>query len=173
MLRGMDIMALRTIRKDDDSVLRKVSKPVDKIDDKIKDLISDMLDTMYDANGVGLAAVQVGILKRIIVIDIYDGEKPKILLNPEIIDQKGKQYEIEGCLSVPGIHGKVERPSWVKVKGIDASGKEVVYEATDLLARAFCHEIDHLDGTLFVDKADIVDECGEDDVCDYDYEDDM
>lgn len=149
-------MAIRTIRKDGDSVLRKTSKIVDKVDDKIRDFIGDMLDTMYEADGVGLAAPQVGVLKRVIVVDVYDGTGAKILINPEIIEQSGEQFEIEGCLSVPGKAGRVKRPMWVKVKGLDQFGKEVVHEGEDLLARAFCHEIDHLNGILFVDIAMMV-----------------
>lgn len=166
-------MALRTIRKDDESVLRKKSREVEKIDNKTIELINDMLDTMYEADGVGLAAPQVGILKRIIVIDTYDGHKPYILINPEILEQSGTQYEIEGCLSVPGVHGKVERPAIVKVTGLDEFGKTVTYTGDDLLARAFCHEIDHLDGVLFTDKADMVDVCSEEECDESKFEDDM
>ncbi|WIF94582.1 peptide deformylase [Caminicella sporogenes] len=143
-------MAIRNIRKNDDPILRKVSKTVDKIDDKIKELIDDMAETMYNADGVGLAAPQVGILKRVIVIDIGGGLIE--LINPEILSEKGKQIDIEGCLSVPNVTGKVERPERVKVKGLDRNGEEVIIEAKGLLARAFCHEIDHLNGILFVDK---------------------
>ncbi|RKD27837.1 peptide deformylase [Caminicella sporogenes DSM 14501] len=143
-------MAIRNIRKNDDPILRKVSKTVDKIDDKIKELIDDMAETMYNADGVGLAAPQVGILKRVIVIDIGGGLIE--LINPEILSEKGKQIDIEGCLSVPNVTGKVERPERVKVKGLDRNGEEVIIEAKGFLARAFCHEIDHLNGILFVDK---------------------
>jgi peptide deformylase len=149
-------MAIRNIRKEDDPVLRKVSRPVEKIDGKLLNLIGDMLDTMYEAEGVGLAAPQVGILKRVVVIDTYEGNKPYILINPVIIEEKGLQNEIEGCLSVPGVHGKVKRPEYVRVEGLDEKGKRVEYEGTDLLARAFCHEIDHLNGILFIDNAEIV-----------------
>lgn len=143
-------MAIRKIRKDGDPILRKISKPVIKIDDKIKELLNDMIETMYDADGVGLAAPQVGILKRIIVIDVGDGIIE--LINPEMIDQKGKQVGIEGCLSVPQTSGKVERPEEVRVKGINRDGEKIVIEGKGLLARALCHEIDHLNGILFIDK---------------------
>mgnify|MGYP002618073009 CR=1 FL=1 len=144
-------MALRTIRVEGDEVLTKVSRPVDKMTPRIHDLITDMLDTMYDAMGVGLAAPQVGILKRIVVIDI--GEGPIVLINPEIVEKSGEQTGDEGCLSVPGMAGQVTRPNYVKVKALDEDMNEVIYEGTELLARAFCHELDHLDGILFIDKA--------------------
>ena len=151
-------MAIRIIRTDKDPVLRKKSKPVDKIDRKTDILIKDMLDTMYEAQGVGLAAPQVGILKRIIVIDIGDTKKPYIVINPEMVLESGNQYEIEGCLSVPGLRGKVNRPMEVVVKGLDEKGKAVEYKASGFLAKAFCHEIDHLEGILYTDKADMVDD---------------
>ena len=113
-------------------------------------LIEDMKETMYKEDGVGLAAPQVGILKRIAVIDV--GEGPITIINPEIIEQKGSYIDIEGCLSIPGRQGEVERPEWVKVKALNEKGEEVIYEGEGLLARAFCHEIDHLDGILFIDK---------------------
>ena len=140
-------MALRTIRVEGDEVLTKVSRPVDKMTPRIHDLITDMLDTMYDAMGVGLAAPQVGILKRIVVIDI--GEGPIVLINPEIIEKSGEQTGDEGCLSVPGMAGQVTRPNYVKVKAQDEDMNEVEYEGEGLLARAFCHELDHLDGVVF------------------------
>lgn len=149
-------MAIRTIREDGDPVLRKVAKAVDVVDDKVRLLIDDMIETMYEADGVGLAAPQIGILKRVIVIDIYDETGVKILVNPEIVEMRGEQIEMEGCLSVPDESGNVKRPAYVKVKGLNREGKEVVYEATELLARAFCHEIDHLEGVLFIDK--VIDE---------------
>ena len=142
-------MALRTIRVEGDEVLTKVSRPVDKMTPRIHDLITDMLDTMYDAMGVGLAAPQVGILKRIVVIDI--GEGPIVLINPEILETSGEQTGDEGCLSVPGMAGQVTRPNYVKVKAMDEEMNEVIYEGTELLARAFCHEIDHLDGKMYTD----------------------
>ena len=140
-------MALRTIRTEGDSVLEKVCRPVEKIDKRTKDLVGDMLETMYDACGVGLAAPQVGVLKRIVVIDIGDG--PLVLVNPEILMTSGEQTGEEGCLSVPGMSGQVTRPNYVKVKALDMDMKEQEYEGEGLLARAFCHEIDHLDGKLY------------------------
>ncbi|WP_053956941.1 peptide deformylase [Inediibacterium massiliense] len=143
-------MAIRNIIKEGDPTLRKKSRTVDKIDDRIQTLIDDMVETMYEADGVGLAAPQVGILKRIIVIDVGDGIIE--LINPEIIERKGSQIDNEGCLSVPGATGEVKRPMWVKVKGLNRHGQEVELEGEELLARAFCHEIDHLEGILFIDK---------------------
>ncbi len=143
-------MAIRNIRTDDDPVLRKSSRTVEKIDDRVIQLIDDMIDTMYDANGVGLAAPQIGILKRIIVIDVGDGIIE--LINPEFIEQEGSQIDVEGCLSLPERAGNVERPSYVKVKGLNRDGKEVIIEGEELLAVALCHEIDHLNGVLFIDK---------------------
>lgn len=144
-------MALRNITKYKiDDILRKKSRNVDKINERILQLLDDMAETMYKENGVGLAAPQVGILKRVIVIDIGDGLIK--LINPEIVEQEGEQQDEEGCLSVPEIIGEVKRPYKVKVKGINELGKEIEIEATGLLARAFCHEIDHLDGILFIDK---------------------
>ena len=137
-------MALRTIRVQGDSVLTKKSRTVDKMTPRIGELITDMLDTMYDAMGVGLAAPQVGILKRIVVIDV--GEGPIVLINPEILETSGEQTGDEGCLSVPGMAGQVTRPNYVKVKALDVNIDEQIYEGEGLLARAFCHEIDHLDG---------------------------
>lgn len=145
-------MALRNITNyKTDDILRKKSKYVDKINKRTLQLIDDMAETMYSADGVGLAAPQVGILKRIIVIDVGSGLIK--LINPEITEQEGEQIDIEGCLSVPGVMGEVKRPYRVKVKGINENGEKVQIEATELLARAFCHEIDHLDGILFIDKA--------------------
>ena len=142
-------MALRTIRVEGDPVLTKISRPVDKMTPRIHDLITDMLDTMYEAMGVGLAAPQVGILKRVVVIDVGDG--PIILINPEIIEKSGEQTGDEGCLSVPGMSGQVTRPDYVKVKALNEDMEEVVYEGEGLLARAFCHELDHLDGHLYTE----------------------
>ena len=142
-------MALRTIRVQGDSVLTKKSRPVDKMTPRIGELITDMLDTMYDAMGVGLAAPQVGILKRIVVIDV--GEGPIVLINPEILETSGEQTGDEGCLSVPGMAGKVTRPNYVKVKALDVNMDEQIYEGEGLLARAFCHEIDHLDGKMYTE----------------------
>ena len=142
-------MALRTIRVQGDSVLTKKSRTVDKMTPRIGELITDMLDTMYDAMGVGLAAPQVGILKRIVVIDV--GEGPIVLINPEILETSGEQTGDEGCLSVPGMAGQVTRPNYVKVKALDVNMEEQIYEGEGLLARAFCHEIDHLDGHLYAE----------------------
>lgn len=142
-------MALRTIRVEGDPVLTKKSRPVEKMTPKISELITDMLDTMYDAMGVGLAAPQVGILKRIVVIDV--GEGPIVLINPEILETSGEQTGDEGCLSVPGMAGQVTRPNYVKVKALDVNMEEVIYEGEELLARAFCHEIDHLDGKMYTE----------------------
>lgn len=143
-------MALRQIVQVGDSVLRKKSKHVEKIDEKIIQLLEDMADTMYAADGVGLAAPQVGILKRVVVIDV--GEGVIELINPEIIEVRGEQLDEEGCLSVIGESGFVKRPQYVKVKALNRYGKEIILEGTGLLARAFCHEIDHLEGVLFIDK---------------------
>ena len=142
-------MALRTIRVQGDSVLTKKSRTVDKMTPRIGELITDMLDTMYDAMGVGLAAPQVGILKRIVVIDV--GEGPIVLINPEILEASGEQTGDEGCLSVPGMAGQVTRPNYVKVKALDVNMNEQIYEGEGLLARAFCHEIDHLDGKMYTE----------------------
>lgn len=140
-------MALRTIRTEGDPVLSKKCRPVEEITPRIRELVTDMLETMYDAYGVGLAAPQVGILKRIAVIDV--GEGPIILINPEIVESEGEQTGEEGCLSVPGMSGQVTRPNYVKVKALDMDMKEVEYEGEELLARAFCHEIEHLDGKMY------------------------
>ncbi len=143
-------MALRTIRTEGDPVLGKICKPVKDITPRISQLIDDMLDTMYDAGGVGLAAPQVGVLRRIAVVDVSEeGTEPVILINPEVIEQEGEQTGEEGCLSVPGVAGKVTRPEAVKVRSLDKNLNEVIYEAEGLKARAFCHEIDHLDGKLY------------------------
>ena len=142
-------MALRTIRVQGDSVLTKKSRTVDKVTPRIGELITDMLDTMYDAMGVGLAAPQVGILKRIVVIDV--GEGPIVLINPEILETSGEQTGDEGCLSVPGMAGQVTRPNYVKVKALDVNMEEQILEGEGLLARAFCHEIDHLDGKMYTE----------------------
>ena len=143
-------MAVRQIRVIGDEILNKKCKPVKEMTDRTKELIEDMFETMYEANGVGLAAPQVGILKRIVVIDVEDGYQ-YVLINPEIIEQDGEQTGYEGCLSVPGMAGQVTRPNYVKVKAMDEDMNEVIYEGTELLARAFCHEIDHLDGKMYTD----------------------
>ncbi len=143
-------MAIRNIRKDGDEVLRKKSREVEEINDKILMLLKDMADTMYDADGAGLAAPQVGVLKRVVVIDIGDGLVE--LINPVIRSQSGQQTTIEGCLSIPGIWGEVERPSHVVVEALNAKGEKIVIEGDDFMTQALCHEIDHLDGILFKDK---------------------
>jgi peptide deformylase len=145
-------MAIREIRTMGDEVLTKVCKEVKMMTPRTAILIEDMLDTMYEAQGVGLAAPQVGVLRRIVVIDV--GEGPIILINPEILETSGEQTGDEGCLSVPGKAGCVTRPDYVKVKALDENMEEVVYEGEGLLARAFCHEIDHLDGHLYVEKVE-------------------
>ena len=145
-------MAVREIRVQGDEVLGKVCKEVKALTPRTLILIEDMLDTMYEAQGVGLAAPQVGILKRIVVIDV--GEGPMILINPEILETSGEQTGDEGCLSVPGLVGQVTRPNYVKVKALDETMEEVIYEGDGLLARAFCHELDHLDGHLYVEKVE-------------------
>ena len=142
-------MALRTIRTEGDPVLSKISRPVAEMTPKIRTLVEDMLDTMYEAMGVGLAAPQVGVLKRIVTIDVGDG--PIVLINPEILETSGEQTGEEGCLSVPGMSGRVTRPNYVKVKAMAEDMNEVIYEGTELLARAFCHEIDHLDGKMYTE----------------------
>ena len=142
-------MALRQIRVQGDTILEKECRKVDEVTPKIRDLIEDMIETMYDANGVGLAAPQVGILKRIVVIDV--GEGPIVLINPEILETDGEQTGDEGCLSVPGMAGQVTRPNYVKVKALDVNMDEQIYEGEGLLARAFCHEIDHLDGKMYTE----------------------
>ena len=143
-------MAIRNIVKEGDDVLLKKCRMVEKFDRKLAELIDDMFDTMYDAGGVGLAGPQVGILRRVVVIDIGDG--PLELVNPEIIEKRGVQKESEGCLSCPGVWGITKRPLWVKVRAQDRLGIYHEYEGQDLLARAFCHEIDHLDGILFRER---------------------
>lgn len=145
-------MAIREIRTMGDEVLTKICKEVKMMTPRMAILIEDMLDTMYEAQGVGLAAPQVGVLRRIVVIDV--GEGPIILINPEILETSGEQTGDEGCLSVPGKAGCVTRPNYVKVKALDENMEEVVYEGEGLLARAFCHEIDHLDGHLYVEKVE-------------------
>ena len=146
-------MAIRNIRIMGDPILEKVCKEVKEVTPSIKELIEDMLETMYDANGVGLAAPQVGVLKRIVVIDVT-GEDPIVLINPRILETSGEQTGGEGCLSLPGKSGTVTRPNYVKVKAYDREMKPFEIEGTELLARAFCHEIDHLDGHMYVEKVE-------------------
>lgn len=144
-------MAIRNIRISTDEVLRKKCKVVKEITPNLLTLLDDMADTMYEAEGVGLAAPQVGILKRVVVIDI--GEGLVELINPEILETSGSQIDDEGCLSVPGKSAPVERPYYAKVKAMDRDGNEFIIEGEELMARALCHEIDHLDGILYIDKA--------------------
>jgi peptide deformylase len=146
-------MALRNIRVIGEDILSKRSKEVTEMTPRIKELIEDMFDTLHDAQGVGLAAPQVGILKRIVVLDI-DGTDPMILINPRIIESSGEQRDKEACLSVPGKSGYVKRPTNVKVEAQDLLMNPITIEAQDLLARAICHEVDHLDGLLYVSKVD-------------------
>jgi peptide deformylase len=145
------LMAIRKIRTFDDEILRKKSKPVESVDDKVRELLDDMAETMYATKiGGGLAACQVGILKRLVVIDVGNGLMK--LVNPEIIAQRGTQQVIEGCLSFPGVWGKLIRPSRVTVRALNEEGKVITIKGTGMLAKCLCHEIDHLDGTLFIDK---------------------
>ena len=143
-------MAIRNIRTDEDSILRKKSREDEKFDERLFQLLDDMADTMYDADGVGLAAVQVGVLRRIVIVDI--GEGLIELINPEIIEEDGIQCDVEGCLSLPGKQAYTMRPMTVTVKAQNRNGNWCVYKGTGLKAKAFCHEIDHLDGILYVDK---------------------
>ena len=145
-------MAIRQIRLNGDEILRKKAREVDTVDDKIRELLHDMLETMHKYNGVGLAGPQVGILKRVIVIDLYGGEEPLLLVNPKIIKSKGKQEVDEGCLSFPNEYAKIIRPKEVVVEALNENGEKVKIVAKDLLAQALSHEIDHLDGILFVDN---------------------
>ena len=142
-------MALRTIRIQGDPVLTKKCREINEMTPKIKDLIDDMLDTMYEANGVGLAGPQVGVLKRIVVIDI--GEGPVVMINPVILEKSGEQTGDEGCLSLPGKAGTVTRPNYVKARAFDENMEEYEIEGTELMARAICHELDHLDGHMYTE----------------------
>lgn len=145
-------MALRTIRIMGDEVLTKKCREISLMTPRIKQLIGDMQDTMYEAGGVGLAAPQVGILKRLVVIDV--GEGPIVLINPQILVTSGEQTGDEGCLSLPGKAGQVTRPNYVKVRALDENMQEFELEGTELLARAICHELDHLDGHMYVEKVE-------------------
>jgi len=147
-------MALRTIRIQGDPVLNKVCRPIAEVTPRIRILAEDMLETMYEANGVGLAAPQVGILKRMVVIDVGDGQGPFIMINPEIVETSGEQTGDEGCLSLPGKAGCVTRPNYVRAKYFDLDMNACEVEGEELLARAICHELDHLDGHLYVEKGD-------------------
>ena len=146
-------MAIRNIREIGDEVLTKTCKEVKEMTPRTRQLIDDMLDTMYEANGVGLAAWQVGILKRIVVIDVT-GEDPYVLINPRILETDGEQTGSEACLSVPGKTGVVTRPNYVKIKAFDAELRPFELEGTELLARAICHELEHLDGHLYVERVE-------------------
>ena len=143
-------MALRNIRIQGDLILTKECRKIDKMTPKIKQLIQDMFDTMYDAYGVGLAAPQVGILKQVVVIDTT-GDDPHVLINPEIVETSGSQTGDEGCLSLPGMSGTVTRPNYVKVKALNENMEEITLEGTELLARAICHETDHLHGKMYTE----------------------
>ncbi len=145
-------MALRTIRLQGDPVLTKTCREIKEMTPKIKELIEDMLDTMYEANGVGLAGPQVGVLKRIVVIDI--GEGPVVMINPMILESSGEQTGDEGCLSLPGKAGVVTRPDYVKAKALNEDMEEYIIEGTGLMARAICHELDHLDGHMYTEKVE-------------------
>jgi len=146
-------MAIRNIREMGDAVLTKKCKEVTEMTPRIQALIEDMLDTMYEACGVGLAAPQVGVLKRIVVIDVT-GEDPYVLINPRIVETSGEQTGYEGCLSVPGKSGEVTRPNYVKAVALNENMEPIELEGTELLARAICHELDHLDGHLYVEKVE-------------------
>lgn len=146
-------MAIRKVRTIGDEILRKHCKPVKEVTPRIEDLVEDMFETMYETNGVGLAAPQVGVLKQIVVIDVEDGNQ-YVLINPEIIKTEGSQTGSEGCLSVPGKSGVVTRPNYVKVRAYDLDMNQFELEGEALLARAICHECDHLNGDLFVDKVE-------------------
>ena len=146
-------MALRQIRMDDDSILRKKSREVEVVDDRIREILDDMVETMYAGNGVGLSAVQIGVLKRLVVIDTeYDGRPPIKLVNPVIVKQKGEQECDEGCLSFPNQFAKVVRPMEVTVEALDENGKKIKIKGKELLAQCLAHELDHLDGVLFIDR---------------------
>ena len=146
-------MAIRIIREDGDEILKKKSREVEKIDEKVLELIQDMIETMHKLDGVGLAAVQVGVLKRIVVIDLYEeGMPPYIFINPEIVKEKGEQTVDEGCLSFPNKFAKIVRPKEVVLRALNEKGEKIEVKAKDLLAQAICHEVDHLNGIVFVDK---------------------
>ena len=145
-------MAIRNLRYGKDEILKKVSKPIEVIDEKIKQLAEDMMETMHKYDGLGLAGPQIGVLKRIVVIDLYEDGTQFVLINPVIVKQKGEQIVDEGCLSFPEQFGKVRRPKEVTVEALDLDGNKVTLKGKDLLARALCHDIDHLDGHLFVEK---------------------
>lgn len=143
-------MGIRNIRTNDDPILKKISRPVEAFDERLFILLDDMKETLYKADGCGLAAVQVGILKRVVLVDVGDGLLE--LINPEIIETQGEQYEVEGCLSLPGRNGITKRPMIVKIKAQNREGRWCQYKGEGLKARAFCHEIDHLDGHLYTER---------------------
>jgi peptide deformylase len=146
-------MAVKEILKFGNPKLKRISKRVDNIDKELISLIQDMKDTLYSTTGIGLAAPQIGELKRVILIDLRDGQEPIVLANPAIVAKVGKEEDIEGCLSYPGYEGNVVRPKKITVQGLNVKGEKVQYTAEGLLAKAFCHEIDHLDGVLYTDRA--------------------
>lgn len=146
-------MAILEIRKDEDPILRKKSKPVKAFDEKLKLLAEDMIETMHEQDGVGLAAVQVGRLKQLITVDLYDDQGPKVFVNPQLLDEEGEDLAYEACLSVTDAMAPVPRPVFLRLKAQDLDGNPVEMEATDLFARILCHEVDHLNGILFTDKA--------------------
>ncbi|MGN0297964.1 MAG: peptide deformylase [Lachnospiraceae bacterium] len=147
-------MATRKVREVGEECLRKKCKEIKEITPRIRTLAEDMLETMYATNGVGLAGPQVGILKRIVVIDVEDGANPYVMINPRILESSGEQTGYEGCLSVPGKSGIVTRPNYVKAAALNLDGEEYILEGTELLARAICHELDHLDGIMYIDKVE-------------------
>lgn len=149
-------MGLRQIRKEGDSVLRKKCREVTDVNDRIRELLDDLTETMRSVQGVGLAAPQVGVLRRVVVVEV-EGQLYE-LVNPVVVKAEGDQFEDEACLSCPGKQGSVHRPAYVKVEALDRNGNKVSYEGEELLARAFCHEIDHLDGILYIDKAEEIEE---------------
>jgi peptide deformylase len=146
-------MSVKEILRFGNPKLKRISKRVDSINEEVINLIQDMKDTLYSTTGIGLAAPQIGVLKRVILIDLKDGEEPIVLTNPVIVAKVGKEEDIEGCLSYPGYEGNVVRPKKITVQGVNVNGEKIQYTAEGLLAKAFCHEIDHLDGVLYTDRA--------------------
>lgn len=146
-------MALRNVRVVEDEILRKKCRVVENIDNKILTILDDMVETMYHNDGVGLAGPQIGLLKRLVVMDVDDGNVYR-MINPEIIESSGEQTAVEGCLSVPNVNGKVKRPNYVTAKYTDVEGNRVVIKGEGLLARCICHELDHLEGVLFTDRVE-------------------
>lgn len=146
-------MAVKEIVQYGNKALKTTCKKVDKIDDEVLSLVQDMKDSLYSTTGIGLAAPQIGVLKRVILIDLREGDAPIILINPKIVAKFGKEISVEGCLSYVGYEGEVVRPKKVTVQGMNIKGENVEYTAEGLLAVAFCHEIDHLDGIMYVDRA--------------------